>query len=778
MLRTNAQTLTETPPGLVAVDGRAFPLKRAALESHAGAGIAETLLRQSFENPFDTPLEAIYTLPLPADGAVIGYTIVAGGKRIVGEIETREAARQAYQKALEAGHMAGLLEQDRADTFTQSLGSLPPRTPIEVEIRVLHPLAFHVRTERVPAEWEYRFPTVAGVRYEGGPGRVPDRDRLDPPRAGDAGTPVRLLLDLRIADGAPDSLHPDSSSHTLVVTAEDKDRAPGDDAGLRGPCSRVRFEENSKLDRDVTVRWRAAASEVGVRLLEGGGLAGDAGRYALLTIVPPERPASVFPRDLTLLIDASGSMSGPPIESARALGERLLRSLSPQDRFEILAFAETVRKLVPEPLLAAPENVEKGCRALAGLRAGGATEMAGAIEKSLRPLRREAQRQVVLVTDGYIGFESEVIRNILDHLPPGARLHVVGIGSAPNRALTRPAGRAGRGIELILTDPADTESVAERLLAATRAPVLTDLTISGSAVLASAPERPADVFEARPLMAALELSAQGGEIRIEGRLSGSREAWAQELSVTAMEKRLLPGLPIGAFFGRETIEDLETRFAAGEAEVESLIETCGLRHRIPSRRTSLVAIAEEPAVDPTQPRRRERLAVEVPAGVSAEACGLGAVRGMPPGGVAFAETALFSLSSTVYDLLTPSLPRHSRKERAVPPPNRARRIPQPPEPVYIQARVTRIEGDLLVLEFESNEDGFYLPDAGSKVTLGRLPAKGIVEGGLSTSPGPHPAGLTLRLALRTVDGSPWMQGLQTAHWIRKQRSVRLMFEVV
>ena len=39
-------------------------------------------------------------------------------------------------------------------------------------------------------------------------------------------------------------------------------------------------------------------------------------------------------------------------------------------------------------------------------------------------------------------------------------------------------------------------------------------------------------------------------------------------------------------------------------------------------RTSLIAISEEPTVDPKQPRRVERLAVEVPYGVSAEGAGL------------------------------------------------------------------------------------------------------------------------------------------------------------
>ena len=66
-------------------------------------------------------------MPFPADGAVIAYTITLGKRTIRGEIESREKARQDYQQALERGHTAGLLEQERADTFTQRLGNLPCR---------------------------------------------------------------------------------------------------------------------------------------------------------------------------------------------------------------------------------------------------------------------------------------------------------------------------------------------------------------------------------------------------------------------------------------------------------------------------------------------------------------------------------------------------------------------------------------------------------------------------------------------------------------------------
>ena len=59
--------------GLVDVAGRPFPLLSARVRAHAEGGIARTLLEQSYANPYDEAFEVLYTMPLPADGSVIGY---------------------------------------------------------------------------------------------------------------------------------------------------------------------------------------------------------------------------------------------------------------------------------------------------------------------------------------------------------------------------------------------------------------------------------------------------------------------------------------------------------------------------------------------------------------------------------------------------------------------------------------------------------------------------------------------------------------------------------
>ena len=644
-----SETILQTAmadPGLTTVDGRRYPLRGARIAARAEGGIALSTLTQQFENPYDEPLEVEYTLPLPVDGAVLGFTIRMGDRVIRSEVENRERAEKAYRDALFQGRTAGLIEQVRPDTFSQKLGNVPPRTPVEVAIEVIHPLAFlsgaaetvrpgwgeepdeestsDVSMGRAAQQWEYRFPTVAGVRYQGTPGQVPDAGLLSPDRDTDGAIPARFELALAI-EGAVSAAPPVSPSHAIVATREEE-------------AFQVGFDQGERLDRDVVVRWEAATPAVGVRAVEGRGLPGDEGRYALVTLVPPAAPRKTLARDLTVLIDASGSMSGQPLDLARRVVEAMLRSLGAGDRFELIAFASGVERLTRGLEEAGVRSLEQALKRLRALEAGGATDMVAGIAEAMRADRRGAQRQVILVTDGQIGFEHEVVSRVADE--QDVRVHAVGVGAAVNRSLTQQAAFAGRGVELLVTDTADADRAAARLIAATAGPVLTQLRVEGSALRGEQVSRHHDLFAGRPLLFTAELAAAGGAIEFTGELAG--EPWSHRIEVPPAgaqspadpiaESEPASGstgwkrtpLPLGALHGRALVAEYELGMDPADLRRRGSdrIERCALRHRIASSRTSLVAIAEEPSVDPRAPRRRERLAVELPAGVSAEGVGL------------------------------------------------------------------------------------------------------------------------------------------------------------
>ncbi len=613
---------------MVSTSGRALPLTGTAVAADASGGIARVTVEQRFKNPHAEPLAVTYSLPLPADGAVSGFAFSVGGRRTVGQVDGRRAARERYEQALVDGRSAALLEQDRSSLFTQEIGNIPPGEEVTVEVSIDQRLRWLDE-----GAWEWRFPTVVAPRYLGEPGRVPDADRVAQD-VSDGPLAARFTIACTIRDALARGARPESPSHAIEAS---------DAGGLRRVSPRE--AAGARLDRDVVVRWPVAAPRVGLALDAGranAGRAPSAYAHGLLTVVPPSVEAGVkaVPRDLIVLLDTSGSMSGEPLAQAVRVTSALIETLRDGDRLELIEFGDSPRRWKSSPVAASAAARREAIAWLRALRASGGTEMRSGILEALAGVRGDAQRQVVVITDGQIGFESQVVGAICERLPASSRLHTVGVGSAVNRSLTGPAARAGHGVEVIVGLGEDPERAASRLLARTTAPILVDLAISGSALVEHAPARLPDLFAGAPALVSLALRPDGGEILVRGRtLEGT---WEQRLRVDPVGQGQGSGAVV-ALFGREAVEDLETRLAAGgdRREIDAAVERIGIDFQIATRLTSWVAVSEERAVGPNDPLRRERMPHELPFGMSAEGLGLRAPSALaaPMGGMAFGSLA-------------------------------------------------------------------------------------------------------------------------------------------
>lgn len=325
----------------------------------------------------------------------------------------------------------------------------------------------------------------------------------------------------------------------------------------------------------------------------------------------------------------------------------------------------------------------------------------------------------------------------------------MGIGQSPNRSLTRGASRAGRGIELLVNLRDDALAAAARLVRASAAPVLTGVTVGGSALQGVAPASPRDVFAADPLRLLLELRPAGGALELAADLAGSSERWMHRFSLAATPQTAVP-LALGAFYGREAVEDHEAQLAATRndrqrSKILARIEELGLRHRLVTRRTSLVAISEDPTVDPRDPRRRERLACELPEGLSAEGVGMEAV-------------SYFA----VMNLL-------GGAEESIGGLEQFRRASQAPHAAAISGRLLLCQPERVVFEFEAPSDDFEMPPDGHGVELvwhdQRL--RGRVDAAASTRAGRYRAGVTLQVAVR-CGSKPWpAERPLSAVWFRR-----------
>jgi len=140
-------------------NGQRVPLKGVSIDVKAAGAAAQVTVSQRYKNTEKIPVEAVYTFPLDESCAVSGFTIEVGGKTIAGKIEEREKAFEEYDAAMAQGHGAFLVDQDRPNIFTCSVGNLLPDQ--EVVVR----LAYSTELEQNGDAIRLLIPTTISPRF-------------------------------------------------------------------------------------------------------------------------------------------------------------------------------------------------------------------------------------------------------------------------------------------------------------------------------------------------------------------------------------------------------------------------------------------------------------------------------------------------------------------------------------------------------------------------------------------------------------------------------------
>ena len=135
------------------------PLEHTDVNVEISGFFSRVTVTQSYQNPYDNKIEAVYTFPLSHRAAVDRMTMTVGDRVVQGEVKEREKAKQIYQAAREQGYVASLLEQERPNIFTQSVANIEPGAKIEIEISYVEIL------ESKDGEYTFDFPMVVGPRY-------------------------------------------------------------------------------------------------------------------------------------------------------------------------------------------------------------------------------------------------------------------------------------------------------------------------------------------------------------------------------------------------------------------------------------------------------------------------------------------------------------------------------------------------------------------------------------------------------------------------------------
>ncbi len=442
-----------------------MPLKETSADVSIAGVIARVQVHQVFENTGQVPIEAVYVFPASTRAAVHGVRMKIGNRVIEAKIDRRQAARESYEAARREGKRASLLEQERPNVFTMNVANIMPGDRIAVDMDYSEML--------VPDEavYEFVYPTVVGPRYAGGADPGKDKWMANPHLP--AGTPEPYRFDIRVHLETGIALKELASpSHPVAVNYAGPARAD------------VTLAQPGGGNRDFVLRYRLSGDKIesGLLLWEGEGGGGRPEKFFALMMEPPRRPtqAQIPPREYIFLLDVSGSMHGFPLDTAKTLMRNLLGKLRPNDLFNIVLFSGAAHVRSPSgSLRASKDEVAAAIADVERAHAGGGTELMGGLELCYKIPRRDQQmsRNVVVVTDGYVGVEAQAFRFIRQRLSE-ANLFAFGIGSSVNRGLIEGMARAGQGEPFVVLRPDKAAAEADKLRAYIEQPVLTHVNVA------------------------------------------------------------------------------------------------------------------------------------------------------------------------------------------------------------------------------------------------------------------------------------------------------------
>ncbi|MBD2895749.1 hypothetical protein amrb99_46880 [Actinomadura sp. RB99] len=602
--------------GALATDRGNLPLD--SLDVHAAiTGLAAGVeVVQGFHNPFDVPLEATYIFPLPDRAAVTALRMEADDRVIEGTLKERGQARQDYSAAIAAGQRAAIAEEDRPDVFTMQVGNILPGERVTIRLGLTQPLPHESSSTAT-----FRFPLVVAPRYiPGAPlddeaagggvaedtEAVPDASRISPPvLLPGFPNPVRLAIS---ADIDPSGLPLTEIHSALHVVTEESG----------GDRTTVRLHPGERLDRDFILRLGFAPQESAALSLVPDE-SGDEGTFSLTVL--PSGDARPSPRDVVLVLDRSGSMSGWKMVAARRAAARIVDTLRDQDRFAVLSFDSVVER--PRGLgsgLAAgtDRNRFRAVEHLAALDARGGTEMLAPLDEACGLFAgSKRDRVLVLITDGQVGNEDQILARLARRLR-GVRVHTVGIDRAVNAGFLNRLASIGQGrCELVESEDRLDEAMDE-IHHRIGAPVATGLSLRAEGLEivpdSVAPARLGALFPGVPLVIAGRFrGATAGSITVEGTASDGT-AWRQQAPGTIARNPAAT-----AIWARAHLRDLEDRYTVGgPPDLEQRIVEASLRFGVLCRFTAFVAVDSRVVTDSAAPHQVVQ-PVEMPDGWAASA---------------------------------------------------------------------------------------------------------------------------------------------------------------
>ena len=489
-----------------------LPVKSIQIDTKINGQVATTHVEQVFQNNTQFTLEGTYFFPIPETASIVEFAIWENGKRLAGEVRTREEARRIYDEIVRRQRDPGLLEYAGKNLFQASIFPIPANSDKKLEITY---------SQILKAESG----TVA-YRYPLGTGR-----NVYAPMPYDAAAP-RVQQKFGTVSGRIEIAGKDeirnvySPSHAV-------------DIKRTGTKTSVSFETNNN-DNDFQLFYGLSDSDFGLSLLTYREAGKDG--FFLLNLSPKDDlgDRELVNKDIVFVLDTSGSMADEgKMEKARSALLFGIRTLRDGDRFNVINFAGEEHLMERELIAANAAGRKRGEEFVKNLRPSGGTNINDSLLASLKQFEKsDRPKMLVFMTDGLptVG-ETNVERiaaNVRQAKSADVRIFPFGFGYDVNTTLLDRLGSENAGMSDYVQPKEDLEVKVSNFFSRVSSPVLSDIEIDWDGVDVDTiyPRRVTDLF-------------RGGQITIIGRYRNNVELNNIVISVRGKSGRDVPSFAFG-----------------------------------------------------------------------------------------------------------------------------------------------------------------------------------------------------------------------------------------
>ena len=537
---------------------------------------------ETFTNRGNRVGEADFMFPLPKGAAFQDLKLSINGEMVAGETMNANQARQIYEEIVRRQRDPALLEWMGYGLLRARIFPIAPGEQKKVVVR---------------------FQTVAD--REGDALRVDYFRGMQTTQHGLNQQPEGRTSFVLTYPDEPMYGRAYSPTHSLYEGGYVRD---GEDSEDRSFVSNVRSSMRRVEVRDATgevtilIPIRRSTSAA-ISLLANAPGNGDG--FALITLSPPSVRPRPVPRDLTFVIDVSGSMSGQKIEQARAAGKQILRSLSPMDRFRLIDFSSDVRTFRDGFSTATRENLRTAERYLDQLDAQGSTNISGALDEALSTPVQPGRLPIILfLTDGQptVGErDASVIASNVAKQRGSRRLFTFGVGADLNVSLIEQLAIEGRGTASFVRPEESVERAVGIVASRLTSPLVTDVRVHGDGVrlLKMHPSGPVDIFAGEDLVILARYDGSGDAVvRFDGQTTSGPVSWSSRVNFPDHSRE---NPFVARLWATQRVGYLsaEKRKHGGSQEIDDEIRDLGDRFGIPTEFSSYLV------VEPGMNRRRE-----------------------------------------------------------------------------------------------------------------------------------------------------------------------------